>query len=137
MATFTGMDNDQFTAEFEFKASRKMLFPYLTTASGLAQWFADDVTINEDKVFSFVWDDEEHRAKLASQRMNRFVRFEFLNGAPEPPASPALLEMRLDSNDLTGTVFLNITDSMTADDEEEFYEIWSQLTDSLKEIVGG
>ncbi|MEM6841131.1 MAG: START-like domain-containing protein [Bacteroidota bacterium] len=131
------MDHHQFTAEFEFRASRKMLFPYLTTASGLAQWFADDVTINEDKVFSFLWDGEEHRAKLSAQRVNRFVRFEFLNGTDPSSDQPSFLEMRLDTNDLTGTVFLNVTDSMTADDEEEFYEIWLQLTDSLKEIVGG
>ncbi|WKN44030.1 START-like domain-containing protein [Tunicatimonas pelagia] len=131
------MANHEFTAEFEFKASRKMLFPYLTTASGLAQWFADDVTINEDKVFSFAWDGEEHQAKLASQRVNRFVRFDFLNGSDQPPNGTSFLEMRLDTNDLTGAVFLNVTDSMTADDEEEFYEIWLQLTDSLKEIVGG
>ena len=137
MATLTGMENHQFTAEFEFKASRKMLFPYLTTASGLAQWFADDVTINEDKIFSFVWDGEEHRAKVASQRINRFIRFEFLNGSDEPSNTAAFLEMSLDSNDLTGTVFLSVTDSSTAEDEEEFFEIWSQLTDSLKEIVGG
>lgn len=134
MATLVGMDNNQFTAEFEFKASRKMLFPYLTTASGLSQWFAEDVTINEDKVFSFIWDGEEHHAKVASQRINRFVRFEFLNGS-EDPAS--FIEMRLETNDLTNTVFLNVTDSATADDEDEFYEIWAQLTDSLKEIVGG
>ncbi|MEM9675048.1 MAG: START-like domain-containing protein [Cyclobacteriaceae bacterium] len=137
MAILSGMDNQQYTAEFEFKASRKMLFPYLTTASGLAQWFADDVTINEDKVFSFLWDGEEHRAKVASQRINRFIRFEFLNGSDEQNGDTDFLEMRLDTNDLTGTVFLSITDSTTAEDEEEFYEIWSQLTDSLKEIVGG
>ncbi|MEQ9440166.1 MAG: START-like domain-containing protein [Cyclobacteriaceae bacterium] len=131
------MDHYQFNAEFEFKASRKMLFPYLTTASGLSQWFADDVTIDEDKIFSFVWDAEEHRAKLTSQRMNRFVRFEFLNGSDTPTETSTFLEMRLDSNDLTGTVFLNVTDSTTAEDEEEFQEIWSQLTDTLKEIVGG
>ncbi len=131
------MDNHQFTAEFEFKASRKMLFPYLTTASGLSQWFADDVTINEDKIFSFSWDGEEHQAKLATQRINRFVRFDFLNGSDKSSNEASFLEMQLDTNDLTGAVFLNVTDSMTADDEEEFYEIWLQLTDSLKEIVGG
>lgn len=137
MTTLSGMDNQQYTAEFEFKASRKMLFPYLTTASGLAQWFAEDVTINEDKVFSFLWDGEEHRAKVTSQRINRFIRFEFLNGADDQKEHVDFLEMRLDTNDLTNTVFLNITDSTTAEDEEEFYEIWLQLTDSLKEIVGG
>lgn len=47
------MSKKSFQAEFEINASKKMLFPYLNSASGLSQWFADDVTINEDKIFNF------------------------------------------------------------------------------------
>ncbi len=133
------MENPLFTAEFEFKASRKMLYPYLNTAGGLAQWFADDANINEDKLFSFLWDDEEHKARLAAQRLNRYVKFEFLengNAYAEDVHLP-YIEMKLDENDLTGTVFLKVTDTATTDDEEEFIEIWRQLTDALREIVGG
>lgn len=135
------MENHHFMAEYEFKASRKMLYPYLNTASGLAQWFADDANIDEDQYYAFLWNDEEHKARLSAQRLNRFVKFEFLeNGnlhsSNEKEPLP-FIEMRLDENDLTGTVFLNVTDSATTEDEEEFREIWRQLTDSLREIVGG
>jgi len=37
------MGKNKFITEFEINASQKILFPYLSTASGLAQWFADDV----------------------------------------------------------------------------------------------
>lgn len=136
------MENHHFMAEYEFKASRKMLYPYLNTASGLSQWFADDANIDEDKLFSFVWDDEEHKARLAAHRLNRFVKFEFVehknaNAYSGENEHPPYIEMRLDENDLTGTVFLKVTDTATTDDEEEFREIWRQLTDTLKEIVGG
>ncbi len=145
-------------AEFEFKASRKMLYPYLNTASGLSQWFAEDANINEDKLFTFFWDDEAHPARIATQRLNRYVKFEFLenngdrkNDLESYPKEPyhdnkhdatitehlPFVEMRLDENDLTGTVFLKVTDTATTEDEEEFREIWRQLTDTLKEIVGG
>lgn len=129
------MDHPHYTAEFEFKASRKMLFPYITTPSGLTQWFADDVTVNEDQVYTFSWDDEQTQARLAAQRLNKFVRFEFLDESDEEPRP--VIEMQLDENDLTGTVFLNVNDSVTADDEEEFRAIWNQMADSLREIVGG
>lgn len=112
-----------------------MLFPYITTPSGLAQWFADDVTVNEDQVYTFSWDDEQTQARLAAQRLNKFVRFEFLDESDEEPRP--VIEMQLDENDLTGTVFLNVNDSVTADDEEEFRAIWNQMADSLREIVGG
>ena len=37
----------------------------------LAQWFADDVNINEDKVYSFEWDGEESSSRTkAAQRTN-------------------------------------------------------------------
>ena len=129
------MEIDHFMAEYEFKASRKMLYPYLNTAGGLAQWFADDANINEDKLFSFIWDDEIHQARMAAQRLNRYVKFEFLeDGGYHPLENDHLpyIEMRLDENDLTGTVFLKVTDTATTEDEEEFREIWRQLTDTLR-----
>ena len=51
-----------FTADFEIHASVKMLYPYIQSASGLAEWFADDVSISPEKVFTFVWDNETHKA---------------------------------------------------------------------------
>ena len=134
-AKFLGMDHPHFTAEFEFKASRKMLFPYINTPSGLGQWFADDVTVDEDKIYTFSWNEEQEQARLVAQRLNKFVRFEFLENGDE--ASQSLIEMRLEENDLTGTVFLSVSDSVTANDEEEFRAIWNQMADSLREIVGG
>ena len=112
-----------------------MLFPYINTPSGLGQWFADDVTVDEDKIYTFSWNEEQEQARLVAQRLNKFVRFEFLENGDE--ASQSLIEMRLEENDLTGTVFLSVSDSVTANDEEEFRAIWNQMADSLREIVGG
>lgn len=140
------MEDHHFTAEFEFKASQKMLYPYLNTPGGLAQWFADDVIVNDDKVLIFFWDEEQHKARIASQRLNRSIKFEFLDGEEEADNSISsnngqsdspYIEIDLDSNELTGTVFMRITDTATSDDSDELHEIWQQLTDSLKEIVGG
>src|SRR3546814_1151967 len=58
-----------FTADYEIHASIKMLYPYLHSASGLSEWFADDAKINnQSKVFSFIWDHEEHNARLVAHR---------------------------------------------------------------------
>ena len=72
------MTKNKFVGEYGINASKKMLYPYISQASGLAQWFADDVNINEDKVFTFIWDGEENKAKLVSSRANHHVKFEFL-----------------------------------------------------------
>jgi len=131
------MGKRKFTAEFEINASKKMLYPYLYTPSGLAQWFADDVNIDEDKIYNIIWDEEDHRAKVASHRTNSFVKFEFLPESEEDSADPDCLEFKLEENELTQTVFLKITDYSGGTDDDELLEIWENMVNNLKETVGG
>jgi len=130
-------DKTEFRADFSINASKKMLYPYIFSPSGLSQWMADDVTVDEDKVFNFVWDDEDHKAKMTAHRVNGFVRFEFLPEKDEDQDDPAFIEIRLEMNELTQSVFLAVIDYSDLDDEEEFLDLWGSLVDALKEIVGG
>lgn len=125
----------KFEKEYEFNASRRMLFPYLSTAGGLSQWFADDVTIDEDKIFRFVWEGDIHRAKLVAQRVNSYVKFEFIDDKIE--GDLAYTEIKLDENELTQTIFLKIFDFSDIEDPDEAHELWDHLIQNLKEIVGG
>ena len=128
------MGKTHYTAEYEINASQKMLYSYIYTAGGLAQWFADDVNVDEDNIFSFIWEDEPHKAKMTGHRTNSYVRFEFLrNGDDDPP----YFELRLDKSELTQSVFMKITDYSEIDDEEELAELWDGLIENLKETVGG
>ena len=127
----------EFRAEFDINASKKMLYPYIFSPSGLSQWMADDVTVNEDKVFNFIWDGEDHKAKMAAHRVNSFVRFEFITGDSEEDEDPAYIEIRLEMNELTQSVFIAIIDYSDIDDDEESMDLWGSLVDALKEIVGG
>lgn len=131
------MNRHLFTTDFEINASMKMLYPYLSTASGLSQWMADDVTIDEDKIYNFIWDEEDHRAKMISHRTNHYVRFEFLPEVEDEADDPAYFELRLEQNELTQSVFLKITDYSDMDDTEELYDLWHSLVENLKETVGG
>lgn len=131
------MTKKLFTADFEINASKKMLYPYISTASGLAQWFCDDVNINEDKEFNFIWDDEDHHARMVGHRTNSFAKFEFFEPGQEQEDDPSHFELKIDLNELTQTVFIKITDYTEFDDPQEQYELWESLVQSLKEIVGG
>lgn len=131
------MANHKFTAEFELRASSKMVFPYLNTPSGLAQWFAEDVQVDEDKVFHFIWDSQNFKAKLAAQKLNHYVKFEFLPDSSEETNDDApYIELRLDTNELTGTTFLKVID-YSAEDDEELLDIWENMVHTLRETVGG
>lgn len=142
------MNKIKFENEYEMRASHKILYPYLNTASGLAQWFADDVTIDEDKVFSFFWDDEVQKARLAGNRRDHFVRFEYLpeqNGKKEEGdsllngsgAELSYLELSLEKSEITQSVFLRVVDYTDLEDEEELYALWEGMIASLRETVGG
>ena len=131
------MTRNTFRAEFEIHASKKMLFPYIYTASGLSQWMADDVTVNEDKIFNFKWEGEDHKAKVAAHRINGFVKFEFLPDNDEEKDDPRYIEIRLEMNELTQTVFISIVDYNDINDDEEMNDLWESLIHNLKEIVGG
>lgn len=131
------MAKEKFTYEFEINASPKMLYPYLNTASGLSQWYADDVNVDEDKQFHFFWENTDHKAKMVSHRTNLFVRFEFLGDNGDNIEDPDTVEFRLEHSDLTQSVFIKIIDYSDFDDKEEQGEVWENLLFSLKEIVGG
>lgn len=132
------MSKRKFTAEYEINASKKMLYPYLNTASGLAQWFADDVNVNEDHVFTFIWDNEDHQAKMVAHRLNSYVKFEFLEEQQQSNGEdPAFIELRLEENELTQSVFIRVTEYSDMDDDEEQQELWENLFYNLKETVGG
>lgn len=126
-----------FTADYEIHASVKMLYPYIHSASGLAEWFADDVNISPEKVFKFLWDNEEHKAVLAAHWTNHFARFEFLPESDEDKSDPAYFELRLDVNELTQTTFIKVTDYSDFDDLDELKDLWDGLIENLRKVVGG
>ena len=128
----------KFVADYQINTSRRTIYPYLSTASGLSQWFADDVTINEDKVYNFIYDGEDHFAKAVIMRNNHNVKFEFFEpDSPDEDKEKAYIEFRLDENELTQTFFLRVIDYSDVYDEEEQMSIWEGLIGTLKEIIGG
>lgn len=126
-----------FTTDYELHASIKMLYPYLESAGGLSEWFADDVRISPEKVFTFEWDTEVRKAVIKSHRTNHFVRFEFLPENDAEKTDPSYFELRLEINELTQTTFLKVTDYSDFDDLEELRDLWDGLVDNLKKVVGG
>jgi uncharacterized protein YndB with AHSA1/START domain len=133
-----GSHKKLFTRDYEIHASVKMLYPYICTPAGLAEWFADDVTVdNLDKSFIFHWDNEVHKAKLVAHRTNHFARFEFLPENEHDHNDPSYFELRLDFNEFTQTVYLRVADYSDFDDLDELADLWDGLVENLKKTVGG
>ena len=132
------MSKIKFNAEFEINASPKMIYPFLSTPVGLKEWFADDVNINnQNKSFIFLWDNEEHVARLVAHRTNHFVRFEFLPEVEEDEKNPSYFELRLEFNEMTQSLFLKVFDYSDFDDQKELHDLWNGLVELLRKTVGG
>ncbi|MBD1396016.1 ATPase [Pontibacter sp. JH31] len=127
----------KFVCEYPVNASAKLLYPYLSTPSGLAQWFCDDVLVDEDKIFNFAWDGRSHFAEMTSHRTNRSVRFLFLNDDKTHSSDPSYVDFSIETSELTQEQYLKVSDYSEEDDLEELSELWEHLMQKLREIVGG
>ena len=113
------------------------MFPYLSTAGSLAQWFCDDVKLTPDHLFNFIWDGESHFASVAQQRPNRSIRFVYLSPQRQPVEDPGYLDFTLETSEITQEQYLRVTDYSEESDQEELQDMWEGLVQTLRELVGG
>ena len=122
----------KYTLEFTINSSVNILFKRLSTESGLAEWFADDVII-KDKIFTFFWDDSKQEAKLLKLKTNQFIRLKWEDNNTKEDYFEFLIQI----DEITSDVALIITDF--ADDEqdqEEQTELWKMQIGTLKRAIG-
>ena len=94
-------DKISYSIEYDFHASKQMLFQYLSTPSGLGEWFADNVN-SRGESFTFIWDDAEEYAKLLQKKNNERVRFQW--SVDEEEGNPYYFEFKIQVDDLTNDV---------------------------------
>ena len=131
------MSTNQFVADYQLNASKKIVYTYLSTASGLQEWFADEVRINEDKDFIFNFDQEDHYTKLTVLKANLHVRLDFFDPKRMHDQVDSFIEFKLDETELTQSLFLKVIDQSNFYNLEELEVIWDGLISKLKEIIGG
>ncbi|HXK82432.1 MAG TPA: START-like domain-containing protein [Bacteroidales bacterium] len=115
--------------EYPIKCSPRVLFNRLSTASGLSEWFADDVRVSKN-VYTFVWDGSEQKAELVSKKDLSHVKFKWLD------EENAFFEFRLNVEELTGDLALIITDCVDEDEQEGVSELWESQVNVLKQLLG-
>ncbi|HIG32951.1 MAG TPA: SRPBCC domain-containing protein [Flavobacteriales bacterium] len=122
----------KYTLEFPINSSVNILYNRLSTSSGLSEWFADDVIIN-DKIFTFFWDGSSQKAKLLKLKMNRFIRFKW----EENNTKEDYFEFLIQVDEMTSDVSLMITDfAEDKQDQKEQTELWSKQISILKRAIG-
>ena len=122
-----------FSLEIDFQASPQLLFQYLSTPSGLSEWFADNVN-SRGEDFTFIWDDSEEYAKLLQKKNNEKVRFRWMND--EEDQDDYYFEFKIVVDEITKDVSLIISDFADEDELDEAKMLWENLIGSLKQVLG-
>ncbi len=123
-------DKIKFEIEFVIQSSPQLLYQYLSTPSGLSEWFADNVN-SRGEVFSFIWDGSEEQAKLLKKKSDEFVRFCWIENEDD-----SYFEMRIIVDEITKDVSLFITDFAEEDETEEARMLWENQVSDLKQVLG-
>jgi uncharacterized protein YndB with AHSA1/START domain len=121
----------KFEIEFVIRASEDMVFEFVSTESGLSEWFCDDVNIR-DGVFTFNWDGQIQQAKLVKEFPPISIRYQWLD-----KNDGSYFEFRTQKDELTNDISLIITD-FAADKADEISAklLWHSQIDKLLHVLG-
>jgi uncharacterized protein YndB with AHSA1/START domain len=123
----------KYELEFPIHASPQMLFQYISTPSGLSEWFADNVN-SRGEMFTFIWDDSEEKAKMISKKAGEKVKFRWLDENNEE--SEYFFEIRIMEDEITKDVSIVVIDFAEEDEVEESKLLWENQISDLKHVLG-
>lgn len=119
--------------EFTINTSPQLLFNRLSTPSGLAEWFADDVNLS-GKVFTFIWEGTQLKAELLEKKENKSLKFRWLKEDSNPKS---FFSFRLSPHDLTKELSLQVIEQLDDnEDVEDAISLWNNQIGELKRILG-
>ena len=122
----------QYQLEYPLHSSIKILYERLSTISGLSEWFADDVNVSRDGIYTFTWEGSSQDAKLISKKKGEHIRFRWLDSNIDE-----YFEFRIQIDELTSDVSLIITDFAEDEiDKEDATNLWNAQIENLKNIIG-
>ena len=121
----------KYELEFPIQASPQLLYNYISTPSGLSEWFADNVN-SRGELFTFIWDDSEEQAKLITKKSSERIKFKWL----ESESDGSFFELRIQVDSITKDVSIIVTDFSDDDEIEESKMLWENQIASLKQVLG-
>ena len=124
-------DKVKYELEFPIQASPSLLYQYISTPSGLSEWYADDVN-SRGELFTFIWDGSEEEAKLLSKKNGERIKFRW----EVDEESPYYFEIRIQVDEITKDVSIMITDFADEDEVEEGKMLWENMISELKQVLG-
>lgn len=119
--------------EFTFNTSPHLLYNRLSTPSGLAEWFADDVNLSGN-TFTFFWDGSQSKAEIIEKKENKSIKYRWLK---EGSNQKNYFQFKINVHELTGEVALQVIELLdSSEDIDESISLWNTQIGELKRVLG-
>ena len=116
--------------EYQIRSSPSVLFSRLSTASGLAEWFSDNVLVDGSK-YTFVWGKTNQCAELLAIRPLEYVRFKWLEDD-----EPSEFEFSMVTGEIIEDLSLIVVDHVDEEDESDAIKLWDASVNRLRKAIG-
>ncbi len=123
----------KYELEFPITSSPQLLFQYISTPSGLSEWFADNVN-SRGEFFTFIWNDSEEKARVSSKKTGEKVKFRWIDD--DNKDGEYYFELRILVDEITKDVSLMVVDFAEEDDMLESKQLWENQISDLKHVLG-
>ena len=126
------MKKTKFEIEYQLKsASLNVLWTSISNPLGLAEWFADGVTVKGNE-FTFSWDENDQTAFLIQTKQNVSARFQW----EEDLETEYYFELKIVILEVTGELALMITDFAEPKEINDLILLWNKQIEVLRRKTG-
>ncbi|MBS1580223.1 MAG: ATPase [Bacteroidetes bacterium] len=120
-----------YTLEYKVRCSPSILFEFLSTPTGLQEWFADKVDEWEG-VLSFSWGGgTPDKAKILDQEDNKFIRYQWLH-----TEKSEYFEFRIATTEISNQTILIISDFAEKAEIKDQSQLWDYQIKELFHRLG-
>ncbi len=124
-------DKIKYEMEFPIHVSPSLLYQYISTPSGMSEWYADNVN-SRGESFTFIWEGSEEKAKLLGKKSGERIKFRW----EDDEDTDYYFELRIQVDEITKDVSLMVTDFAEEDEIEEGKMLWDNMISNLKHVLG-
>ncbi len=116
--------------EYQIRSSASVLFSRLSTASGLAEWFSDNVLV-EGSRYTFIWGKTSQSAELLAIRPLESVKFKWLEDD-----EPSEFEFYIVMGEIIEDLSLIVVDHVEEEEETDVTKLWDASINRLRKAIG-
>jgi len=120
----------RYTLEYPVRCSPAILYDFLSTPTGLQEWFADKVD-ERDGTFSFSWNGSTEEAEVVEHEENKSIKFHWKNSPVEE-----YFEFCIEKSEVTNLTILIVNDFADKKEIKDQSQLWETQVRDLFHRLG-